>query len=105
MEFLPFKTFCKEAGISLECERVDAMQKFADLFMEKNKVINLTRLKGCEEFYGKHIYDAFMICQFFDIKFGMKVADLGTGGGLPGIPLAILHPQAKSAKSSFNPIR
>lgn len=95
MNEVSLETFCKQAGISELFGRFDEMQKFVDLFVEKNKAINLTKFEGCEEFYSKHIYDAFMVCQFFKIKSGMKVADLGTGGGLPGIPLAILHPEAQ----------
>ncbi|MBN2096011.1 16S rRNA (guanine(527)-N(7))-methyltransferase RsmG [Candidatus Peregrinibacteria bacterium] len=95
MTFLPFDSFCKEAGLSLTCQKITALQQFAGIFFEKNKVINLARCGSCEEFYRKHLLDALMANQFFTIEPGMKVADLGTGGGLPGIPLAILYPKAQ----------
>lgn len=89
---LPFSTFCKEAGLRITCDHLAALQKFVDLYTEQNKVINLTRFSTCEEFFKKHIIDALMVTPFFDIRAGMRVADVGTGGGLPGIPLAILNP-------------
>ena len=87
-------SLCKEAELSISADKQKILKKFVDLFIKKNKVINLTKIKSKEEFLIKHIIDALFVNQFLDIKKNIKVADLGTGGGLPGIPLAILHPDA-----------
>jgi 16S rRNA (guanine527-N7)-methyltransferase len=46
-----------------------------------------------EHFYEHHVMHSLAIAKYFELLPGMKVMDLGTGGGFPGIPLAILFPQ------------
>ena len=86
------KSLIQQAGLTISDDKIRQLEQFIDLFIEKNKVINLTKIKSKEEFLIKHIIDALFINQFLDFKKNIKAADLGTGGGLPGIPLAILHP-------------
>ncbi len=69
-----------------------------DLFLEylikTNENINLTAITKKDEMVEKHIYDSLLISK--DISFENKlVLDVGSGGGFPGIPLAILYPTAK----------
>lgn len=60
--------------------------------METNAQINLSAIRDADEIIEKHFIDSLMLAIFFDIE--GKVADMGTGGGFPGIPLAITHPDA-----------
>jgi 16S rRNA (guanine527-N7)-methyltransferase len=92
MTDLLIKSLCERAGLQISDDGIRLLEKFVDIFTEKNKAINLTKINSREEFLVKHIIDSLLLSRFFSIKPGMKIADLGTGGGLPGIPLAILHP-------------
>jgi 16S rRNA (guanine527-N7)-methyltransferase len=95
MTDLQFKSLCEEAGLSVSAQRMQKLEQFANFFIGKNKVINLASIGSREEFLVKHIMDSLLMDRFLQVKQGDKVADLGTGGGLPGIPLAIMHPDAE----------
>lgn len=60
--------------------------------METNSQINLSAIRDADEIIEKHFIDSLMLAIFMDIDW--KVADMGTGGWFPGIPLAITHPDA-----------
>jgi len=89
-----FKTWMKDVGVEITEDQFTKLSKYLQLLKEKNEELNLTRITDNREAWIKHILDSLMAAPFFD-KPGLKVADIGTGGGLPGIPLAILFPSAK----------
>lgn len=66
--------------------------EFKHMVLEKNEVMNLTSIKDPVEFEVKHLQDSLIPAQFMDFEPGMSVVDIGTGGGFPGIPLAISYP-------------
>lgn len=88
------KSLCAEAELSISDNKIHKLEQFVNLFIEKNKMINLTKFKDRQEFLVKHILDALFLTKFFQIKSGINIADVATGGGLPGIPLAILYQEA-----------
>lgn len=65
-----------------------------DLYQEWNERINVISRKDMESLYEKHILHSLGIAKVMDFATGTKVLDIGTGGGFPGIPLAILYPEA-----------
>ncbi|MBS8122441.1 16S rRNA (guanine(527)-N(7))-methyltransferase RsmG [Candidatus Vampirococcus lugosii] len=65
------------------------LEKLVEIFLEKNKHINLSSIKTYEGVWTKHILDSIEFLKIFDISGGKKILDLGTGGGFPLIPLAI----------------
>lgn len=89
-----FKTWMEEVGVTITEEQFSKLAKYLQLLKDKNEELNLTSITDNREAWIKHILDSLMAASFFE-KPGMRVADIGTGGGLPGIPLAILFPSAK----------
>jgi 16S rRNA (guanine527-N7)-methyltransferase len=80
----------KEWNLTLPRETPDRLLAFVTRMMEWNVHINLTGAESAHEVVGEHLIDSFAMTRF--LKEGCTVADVGAGGGLPGIPLAILRP-------------
>ena len=73
----------------------DQFAALQDLYTEWNAKINVISRKDMESFYEKHVLHSLGIAKVYSFKPGQKVLDVGTGGGFPGIPLAILFPETK----------
>lgn len=74
------------------------MQQFVSLpkiYAEWNEKINVISRKDIENLNERHVLHSLSIAKFIYLKKATKVMDLGTGGGFPGIPLAILFPDAR----------
>mgnify|MGYP003691662099 CR=1 FL=1 len=63
------------------------------LYKEWNQQINVVSRKDIDELYTRHVLHSLAIAKIVDFKDGSKILDVGTGGGFPGIPLAILFPK------------
>jgi 16S rRNA (guanine527-N7)-methyltransferase len=77
-------------GFDVTAEQGAALEKFVELLLRWNKVYNLTGVRGADEVVDRHLVESFALRAF--IK-GTHVADVGSGGGLPGVPLAIAEPE------------
>ena len=73
------------------------LKKFSEVFLEKNKVINLISKNDEKVLFEKHIFDSLSIEKFFEkynVKYaGMNMLDIGTGGGFPSVPIASCYPE------------
>ena len=82
------------AGVVMTPEQRRLLGGYLDLLLEANKVMNLTRIEDRAEAERLHVGDALTVLPF--IPSGeVRVADVGSGGGVPGIPLAIVRADAK----------
>lgn len=64
-----------------------------ELYQEWNSQINVISRKDTDNFYERHVLHSLAITKVISFTEGSKILDIGTGGGFPGIPLAILHPE------------
>ncbi len=69
--------------------------KLGILYPEWNEKINVISRKDIDNLYTNHVLHSLGIAKFIDFKPGSSILDMGTGGGFPGIPLAILFPEVK----------
>ena len=79
-------------GLSSTSEQLKKQAKYLDLLLEANKNINLTGIKDPKAAVIKHTLDSLSASSAIE---GVKVIDIGSGGGTPGIPLAIALPEKK----------
>ncbi|MDD2907155.1 MAG: 16S rRNA (guanine(527)-N(7))-methyltransferase RsmG [Candidatus Gracilibacteria bacterium] len=83
----------KKYKVELEDYELEKFTKFLELFKEKNSQINLSAIRDDAGIIEKHFIDSVMLNVFIELE--GKVADMGTGGGFPLIPLAIINPNVK----------
>ena len=83
---------CQKNDISLSSEQLEQFETFYDYMLEMNQVMNLTSITDEDEVVLKHFFDSMSLINYYEVKNGSRVIDVGTGAGFPGIPLAILLP-------------
>lgn len=76
-------------------KQLDQFAALEDLYKDWNGKINVISRKDIESLYLKHVLHSLAIAAFIDFEPGTKVIDIGTGGGFPGVPLAIFFPQVE----------
>lgn len=75
--------------------QIKQFEKLAGLYKEWNDKINVISRKDIENIYVNHVLHSLGIAKVISFKEGTEILDVGTGGGFPGIPLAIMFPQAQ----------
>ena len=79
-------------GLPLTAEQGAALSAFIALLLKWNKVYNLTGVRGADELVDRHVVESFALRALLK---GTHIADVGSGGGLPGVPLAIVEPERR----------
>lgn len=77
-----------EYGVEISSELSDKLAKYAELLREWNEKINLTAILDDEGIAVKHFLDCLLVSRAAEFKSGMKIIDVGTGAGFPGLVLA-----------------
>ncbi len=75
--------------------QISQFEQLGPLYREWNEKINVISRKDMDGLYEKHILHSLSIAAAFEFREGMEILDLGTGGGFPGIPLAIFFPESR----------
>ena len=76
-------------------KQLEQFSALGPLYSEWNEKINVISRKDIDSLYLRHVLHSLAIAAVFDFQPGMQVIDIGSGGGFPGIPLAIFFPEVK----------
>jgi len=79
-----------DLGIALDAGQLELLDQYRRLLWMWNERMNLTRHTTIEKFARRDVVDSWQLCQL--VKAGERVLDIGTGGGVPGLVMAILRP-------------
>lgn len=82
----------KKLGILLTPKQEQALDTYYKLLISYNNNVNLTAITKEEDVYLKHFYDSLTLFKGIDLKENLKICDLGTGAGFPGLVLKIVFP-------------
>ncbi len=76
-------------------EQIQKFELLESLYQDWNLKINVVSRKDIDELYLRHVLHSLAIAKVITFKHGTSIMDVGTGGGFPGIPLAIMFPECK----------
>lgn len=82
-------------NIKITENQLKQLNKYYELLIEYNKVMNLTGITEKEQVYLKHFYDSLTIAKIIDLNNEKTLCDIGTGAGFPGLVIKILFPNLK----------
>lgn len=85
----------KKLNIILTDKQLEDLDKYYHLLIEWNEKINLTRIIEEKDVYLKHFYDSLTLVRVINLNQNIKLCDIGTGAGFPGLVLKIVFPNLK----------
>lgn len=87
-----FITELNKLNIEVTPLMLERLEKYYNLLIEYNQKINLTRITEKQDVYLKHFYDSITLIKAIDLNQNLKICDIGTGAGFPGLVLKIVFP-------------
>lgn len=85
----------EKLNIMLSSKQLEQLDIYYHLLIEWNEKINLTRITEEKDVYLKHFYDSLTLSKVIDLNQDLRLCDIGTGAGFPGIVLKIVFPSLK----------
>lgn len=80
--------------VELSADQVHQLEKHYDLLLKWNRVLNLTNLQGVEEIVERHYCESIFLAVHLPVG-ALTLADVGSGAGFPGIPIATVRPECR----------
>ena len=93
MDSIEFWSICSANGLALSREQMEQFERYANDLLYWNDKVNLISRRDTDQIWLRHILHSVSIAFTGELPKSGKVLDIGTGGGLPGIPLKILNPK------------
>jgi 16S rRNA (guanine527-N7)-methyltransferase len=84
-----------DLNIEASDSELDLLGRYLDQLLDANQRMNLTAVRDRDDAWRKHVIDSLTLLPWLDGQDVSAIVDVGSGGGLPGVPLAIVLPQAK----------
>lgn len=75
--------------------QLESLKKYYEILVVESNKYNLTTIKDLEEVYIKHFYDSLLLSKTIDLTQNLKLADIGSGAGFPGLVIKIMFPNLK----------
>jgi 16S rRNA (guanine527-N7)-methyltransferase len=92
MDWLEFWTICSANGIVMDKDQIDVVKRYVGELQKWNNKVNLISRKDEDNIPTKHILHSLSFLKYYQMPNKAICLDVGTGGGLPGIPISIARP-------------
>jgi len=95
MELIDAWTTCSANRIQLDRQHMEILERYHNDLRYWNEKVNMVSRKDIDQLWERHILHSLMLLKYAEFKPKARVLDIGTGGGLPGIPLKIARPDLR----------